>query len=155
MTGGNPMEAGRELDARIAEHVLGMTVRRVTPDWNRGREVTLFYLPGAALIEYSLDAALDAIMFRNGVDASDGMAQPLPAYSEDIAAAWEVVEKLAVCLPRITREVLPDGYRVQMSPRFVDAVVSPREVVATLAPFAICLTALQAVGVSSEGGSPG
>jgi hypothetical protein len=87
------MSPARELDALVAEKVLGMHVERIRPAWyHGGQEVLCFYQPLGTLMEYSLDAdACNAMMFRNGVDERDGIAPPLPFYTGDIAAAWEVV----------------------------------------------------------------
>lgn len=82
----------RELDIAIAERVLGMRVERVTPSWY-GREVILFYHPDDPLIVYSYDTnACNAMMYRNGVDNTNGIAPPLPNYSQELELAWSEVK---------------------------------------------------------------
>lgn len=138
---------GRALDALVAEKVLGYHVERITPEW-AGREVTLFFRPGNPLVEYSMDGRSDnACMYRNGVDDKDGIAPPLPIYSEDIAAAWEVVEHLK-----------SNGWAIRLSNKMVDwawwayvyeygseHATAEATVQEETAPLAICRAALQAV----------
>jgi hypothetical protein len=86
---------GRDLDIAVARYVIGMHVERITPAWY-GREVTLFFRPGNPLVEYSYDEhSCNAMMFRNGVDPSDGTARPLPLYSEEMDDAWSLRHWLA------------------------------------------------------------
>jgi hypothetical protein len=81
----------RDLDVAVAERVLGMHVERIKPAWYP-LEVTLFYWPNDPLITYSYDAnACNAMMYRNGKDDTAGTAPPLPRYSGDLSAAWEVI----------------------------------------------------------------
>lgn len=139
--------AGRELDALIAEKVLGFVVKRVKPEWYPA-EVTLFCYPNSDLIEYSCDPrSNNAIMFRNGRDDSDGSAAPLPNYSDDIEAAWEVVEHLT----RTTKQ----WFRLEMSCVTNEASFEISgagdadgdwTAEAETAPLAICRAALKAVG---------
>ena len=63
-------EAGRELDALVAEKVMGFAVRRGT-------------------LEY--DGSVSVWMVFD--DGSGGTLNPVP-YSTDIAAAWQVVERI-------------------------------------------------------------
>jgi hypothetical protein len=89
------MNAGRELDALVAEKVMGWRVERLRPEWYGGTEVLLFYEPGHALASYSYDErSCNACMYRNGADRTDGIAPPLPYFSCEIADAWAVVEKM-------------------------------------------------------------
>jgi len=81
------MEAGRELDALVAERVMGRKwYTMVTP----GGERSMMHEPGHVLIylteKYGLVPGRTEIGF---VDMSS-----IPAYSTDIGAAWEVVERL-------------------------------------------------------------
>src|SRR5437763_10661229 len=62
------VKPGRELDALVAERVMGWAVERNTVD---SEPIVMFSKPG----EYY---------------------GPVPPYSTDIAAAWEVVEKLSM-----------------------------------------------------------
>ena len=66
-----PHVAGRELDARVATKVMG---------WKE------------AWPKYAYDGTPSGVLFGAGIDPH-GCKIPLPHYSTDIAAAWEVVEK--------------------------------------------------------------
>jgi hypothetical protein len=110
------MQAGRELDALIAEKVMGYVPPR----------------PGTV-----------------GYDMKDLPRNRVPHYSTDIAAAWQVVEKLNLlskmkdgCLyfdPSLNKWVISEwsGGR-----EFAEGSVE-----ADTAPHAICLAALKAIGV--------
>lgn len=65
------MVGNRELDALVAEHVMGWV-----DFWQRGEVVMMAYPP----VEQSM-----------GFDAE---RHPVPAYSTDIAAAWGVMERM-------------------------------------------------------------
>ena len=86
-----------DLRLQVAEHVVGLHVERVKPDWYE-REVFCFYDPAfPQLVAYSWDAnACNAMMFCNGKDASAGYAPPLPSYeSEDSGGAeYEVINAM-------------------------------------------------------------
>lgn len=137
-----PLQAGRELDALIAEKVFGMVVRRIKPDWYP-YEVTLFFHPAYPdEIVYSCDEnASNAMMYRNGKDASDGAAPVLPNYSDDIASAWEVVEKMAQSYDFYLRFVSAwTAEFITIGGGEIDSADSET------APEAICLAALRAIG---------
>lgn len=88
------LEAGRELDALAAEYIFDLRVDVIKPDWY-DREVMLFISHESGLVVYSYDSnGCNAMMYRNRLNEVDGVADPLPYFSEDIAAAWEVVERL-------------------------------------------------------------
>ncbi len=121
------MQAGRELDALIAEKVMGWTDVTKTPTMANG---------------------LDGM----GLPPHDGppknrMFSSFPAYSTDIAAAFEVVEKVSAdykwdfnC---IYRE--PNDGKWAFGTYDRDGSFYPRNEAGT-APLAICLSALEAVG---------
>lgn len=148
------LKAGPELNALVAEKVLGLIRRDIEPTWYQRdgqppRIVTLFLHPDSGLVWYSYDKyGCNAIMHRNGVDDKDGSAEVLPSYSEDIAAAWEVVEQIGLfdARPSIDLDV---GLALQRESGG-DWVVKYRFgcVVArgNTAPLAICLAALEASG---------
>lgn len=71
-------------------------------------------------------------------------AHPLPRYSLDIAAAWQVVEKMRERPVYVVVEPHPDYWRAVVYDENWYFVVSEH---ADTAPFAICLAALRAVGV--------
>ena len=89
------VEELQALDRAVAERVLGFRVETVTPSWYGNREVWLFTRPGSTRVDYSWDASsCNACMYRNGVDDTDGTADPLPGYSDNIEAAWEIVDEM-------------------------------------------------------------
>lgn len=106
------LEAGPELDALVAEKVMGWNVHFVEPELRNGREHwrdpvhNTLYLP----------------------------SQWCP--SGDIAAAWEVVEKV---VPG------PQGFNLYLSSAW-QASFAGGTAVARTAPLAICRAALKAVG---------
>lgn len=129
------MIAGRELDALVAERVMGWTL--TTP------------------VDPACDFAVGTK--RDGTDARrnfgrgpDGKEVSFPLYSTDIAAAWQVVEKLRA-----------DGYEVQVAAEPDPRVSAYHCEIARLsdsgstvefddtAPLAICRAALAAVEVSA------
>ncbi len=76
------------------------------------------------------------------------LAGGCPAYSTDISAAWEIVEKLDQRVTVIKTRVLNDErYRVELrgpAHRFEFCEVAPA------APLAICLVALRVVGYTFQ-----
>ena len=143
------MEPGRELDALVAEKAMGYRRVDLTPEW-LGREVWCFYPGDSPLMEYSWDEPSgNAMMHRNGKDESDGTADILPSYSTDIAAAFEIVEKLRDQHMELELSVVPKGAPAypddaQWLAGFSDDGPTNQEWGAT-APHAICLAALKAV----------
>ena len=127
------MKAGRELDALVAEKVMGLTRHDesyVTE--SIGKVLRFVWRDGCGDCVYSGD------MF-------------LPRYSTNIADAWEVVEKLVS-----TPGPNGDHHSVQVD-YSGDAVVVIDEnedwqvsAIASTAPHAICLAALRAKGVTHE-----
>ena len=124
------MEAGRELDALIAEMVMGLT--RHDESYmvdGAGKVLRFVWRDGGGACVYSGD------MF-------------LPHYSTNIADAWEVVRKMGMVLIENSGEAFgqPDEWNVQFvghdsegEPHWVSASASTCEL-------AICLAALKAVG---------
>ena len=131
------MPAGRELDALVAKKVMGW---RITA-WNDGepwgnREVFPPFEP-----INGIPADCDCI--------SHSEAGEPPHYSTDIAAAWEVVEKMEACPYPHGAEIGSayvdglDGYIVAFGrggPEPIDVAEF-----AVTAPLAICRAALKAV----------
>lgn len=148
----------RELDPLIAEKVLGMHVERIKPDWYP-LEVMCFYREGSPLIVWSFDAAsCNAMMFRNGVDASDGTAEPLPQFSDDIADAWRVVEYMQELGWVMNLDCASLSKQRPFNARFFRDDESGLRAMdyAESAPLAICRAALKACGVDippDSGGS--
>jgi hypothetical protein len=106
------MKAGRELNIRVAEEVMG---RRFVQDEIFG----------------------DMESSNNG---THGYLQP---YSEDISAAWQVMEKLKPYCPRIGFDVYSQKWEVTFSAR--EANFSCPMVSANTAAEAICKAALLAL----------
>jgi hypothetical protein len=118
------MEAGQELDALVAEKVMGWT--------------NLFPVDTHAILGS-----------RTGINAR-GNRHQLPSYSTDIAAAWAVVEKLMmqdiwIAMCPYSFHAQPVGWFVEY---FIDKDKKGGEIEAATAPLAICLAALKAVGYS-------
>lgn len=116
------MEAGRELDALVAEKVMGWT-KRISAD-HTGSEIKVLRNMGI------IYAWKDAERKERGLD--------VPAYSTDIAAAWQVAEMMRGLDFRLNK----DGDWVCC---FGGTVAFCGE--SDTAPHAICLAALKAVGV--------
>jgi hypothetical protein len=164
------MPAGRELDALVAEKVMGLEVMR---DWPCGHqpdacelealrcewdEATCFELEGKPDLRW-----LGLYPQRHPVSADrddDGRFfgyTPLPFYSTDIAAAWGVGEKVWERVPKRSHGTFrymlnrrePDGCYVcefAMDPEGDWRTHSVGE--ADAAPLAICRAALLAVGIT-------
>ncbi len=120
------MEAGRELDALVAEKVMGW--RDVRPGHYTGSPGTMY---GKAPQPQPWDSPQDR---TKGVSF-------VPFYSTKIADAWEVIEKLADRDPMIAMW----GYEDGTAGWFCDFEGIKDH--ARTAPHAICLAALKAVGV--------
>lgn len=129
------MNAGRELDALVAEKVDGLEVAWgetwTFEDWNGSAGRTEKHGPGVP---------------KNGHDSS--IVPPLeavPWYSTSHEAAWSMVERMHGHL--LALEQHRDGYRAV----FRDSLTGPRKsdwARAPTAPLAICLAALKAHGVA-------
>ena len=117
----SPMNAGRDLDALVAERVMG---------WVHHPEQILG-MPPSTQAEFWTYMSGES---RHHVPA-------IPSYSTSLAAAWEVVEKfrgfeiiriMDQYVVHIPASILKDDYLVE-------------GIVADTAPLAICLAALKAV----------
>ena len=124
------MKAGRELDALIAEKVMGWSSQADGLYWDTGNHRTRLVL-GSIIAKKRKEMGLE--------NAQDFVFAP----STNIADAWEVVEKFVTADHR-------DGYDVQLSARSDGwmCCIFPYEPVegADTAPLAICLAALKAKG---------
>ena len=127
------MKAGRELDALIAEKVMG-------------------------LIAYKVQLVAPPPRVRT-IDELQRVGSPLPHYSTDIAAAWEVVQKLGRWRGFDFMLVMPDPEQTfhlhTYEAGWYEATNDgpERRVVgdADTAPLAICLAALKAVSQEGQG----
>lgn len=119
-----PTEAGRELDAIVAEKVVGYR-------WVKG---------GTFLLDSHLSVAV--LVEANGTHLD---TKNLPRYTSDIAAAWEVVEKLHEMGLYVAISKDPDRFTWDVR-GWNDKTNSNRFIgFAETAPLAICLAALKAV----------
>lgn len=136
------MKAGIELDALVAEKVMG---------WEEVRK-NFGGLQAGGSTEYFVGLApadKDGRRFHH----------PVPAYSTDIKHAWEVVEKLKECFPNpdSRRGASPllyfrlrfDNYEKKWEACWADGDYHPEgeyfEGASASAPEAICLAAIKAV----------
>lgn len=114
-----PSEAGRELDALVAEKVIGWQIHQ--PNWGCPPAVRR---PGGAISLY--------------------LPEAVPHYSTSIAAVWEVMEALRQRGVHLRVSSAYRGYEVQRWERDQWCSTEYGET----APLAICLAALKAVAVS-------
>lgn len=123
------MEAGREMDARIAEKVMGRTNVRFTEN-NQGQRRELLSDDPKNLYAWVI----------------------VPYYSTDIAAAWQVVKNMQSRKWIVDINASWDGTcdcQINADNGEIWAVVGESDDVAT-APLAICLAALKAVGNAGQ-----
>jgi len=129
------MEAGRELDALVAEKVMGWSSQADGLYWDAGNHRTRLVL--GSIIAKKRD--------EMGLENAHGFVF---APSTNIADAWEVVRKMGMVLIENSGEAFgqPDEWNVQFvghdsegEPHWVSASASTCEL-------AICLAALKAVG---------
>ena len=124
------VKAGRDLDALVAEKVMGFTVAHCLPVFS----------------------TQDEWYERVPITKDGGLERALSYYSTDIAAAWEVVGKLhgKISLQGPGTTDMGEGYATygtwtaQFQPKGEQTEVTEK---ADTAPLAICLAALKAVGV--------
>lgn len=127
------LKPGRELDARIAERLFGWTGLDPTARWGK-------YDCGDPGCEWT---CVDEPWCRGlGIspNARHGMPKPYPRFSEDIAAAWHIVEKLGLSVGPTADDA---GYRDGWFAEKPERVISFAK--AQTAPHAICLAALKAI----------
>lgn len=131
------MKAGRELDVLIGKKVLGLKVVKTV--WGKEKQYRQFSI-GAP--DYYDDAGCSELH------------NPLPSYSQDIEAAWQVVEKLTSDswkVTLITSEFGGTDCLIECTAgargRFYSDTM---EGLNTSAPLAICLAALKAKKVKTK-----
>jgi hypothetical protein len=123
------LDAGPELDALVAEKVMGWT-----------KEPSANPFPGPKSLPWNWVAP-----HSTWGPGTPGKCYPtsVPKYSTDIAAAWEVVEKLRDQF----EGVVVDGIKLPGAPAWQCIVMNESEKgEAQTAPLAICRAALKAVG---------
>jgi hypothetical protein len=129
------MPAGREMDALVAEKVMGEPKPIIVDDWD---SVFSRWLDGCP-IESPKEAWLEACLYEHG-DTQEWIPRP---FSTDIAAAWQVMEKLKdkfFC----GIEFCGDCWQASMQER--EGGLDYVEGNADTAPIAICRVALKAMG---------
>ena len=153
------LPAGRELDALVAEKVMGLEI--VHHEWPCG------YLPDAQSKEAAhpnWDAAFNikvplelrdpadatddawygerrAVFAHRRIDGSFAYVVPVPEYSTDLAAAWEVMARFLHDW-QIDIHGCAEGWEVALLSQEGDEVFGESDT----APLAICRAALKAVG---------
>ena len=148
------MEAGRELDALVAEKVMGLEVlgqstiayiegeTSIHPDskpehWSCYAESGPIYLQHC-VCEFKDEH--DEIIYGHIVQCCDAV----PLFSEEIGAAWEVVEVLTK-----KKEVTLEYYKLPTGDKWGIAIgMGTVTGFGDTAPLAICLAALKAEGVT-------
>ena len=129
------IQAGRELDASVAQYVMGAVPVR---DLNEGSRW------------HWLEGTVPGWRFPNGrAFASD---EGLPLYSSDTCATWEVVMSLMasgweVCVEPSYRDNAGDAWMVRMHHRVMGVTITES---GRTAPLAVCLAALRAVAESLD-----
>lgn len=125
------LKAGPELDALIAERVMGLNVAR---------------LLGQRPVYESSATCKDV-----GVIIGQAVFRPVKAYSTDISAAWEVVEMITRDTPKDLR---PSIFCLRQlgshHPRWECTFRWDRQAVGGSAAHAICLAALKALGIEVD-----
>lgn len=135
----NDKTPDRVIDCAIAEHVLGFHVENIGRPILHGypykADVLLFFAVGHPHVVYSYDDnSCNAMMYRNGVDDTDGTAPSLPSYCNELNEAWEIVAHMQ------TDPQFANFYSYIMGPGFwqLDSAAAAR---------AICLAALMSKGI--------
>lgn len=133
----NELQAGRELDALVAEEVMGW-IRTTGIDMSGTKE----YDPKRIITGWTF-----AVHLENQDTAVYFLDEHIPHYSTDITAAWEVWTKLPY--PKQLFQLAQNEYTCfcggDMTPGGVDYEWTAT---AETAPHAICLAALEAIGAT-------
>lgn len=130
------MKAGRELDALIAEKVMG---------WEAvNDELEIAKREGNPDLVDSQRWHRRKVWFKGNEKMACEECGTLPAYSTDIAAAWEVVEKAD--LWSLYGSIGDGPYRACIQFEDREGLMT-----ADTAPLAICLAALKAVSQEGQG----
>jgi hypothetical protein len=131
------VKPGRQLDALVAEKVMGWKCDNVAHESTEVR-----WIGDKTEVQHS--------GWENKCEGFGSLCPAhLPYYSTDIAAAWDVVEKLSrdVCTVEIKSHRRTMGWTC-FTRMPSDEGISPIRIQATTAPHAICLAALAAVGAT-------
>lgn len=121
------MDAGRELDALVAEKIIKLSAK--------------YWRPTCFVNDHELDANVWCYDCSGMVDDQERVPEH---YSTEIAAAWLVVEKLATQGLRLSLDAFGgDPWWVEFADEQWERGA---QATANTAPHAICLAALKAVG---------
>lgn len=126
-----PMKPGRELDAVIAEKVLGLNLEsEQNPDFGDGLMVRV--------------CEPKTIQTISGPYRENGL-RPLPHYSASMSAAWAVVEQLREKGIYFATTNCHERWDVWLSVNPIDDLVGEATASSVSLPLAICLAALKAI----------
>lgn len=81
-----------ELDVAAARRLYH--VEKLHPAWCDWDVLGFFQVGWPHMIYSWDDHACEAIMYANGIDGTDGAAKPLPFFSTDMGACWEVIREI-------------------------------------------------------------
>lgn len=129
------LPAGRELDALVAEKVMGLCIERA---WYDARG---YRLPDP----HDPEIPCHEIYYAPRGAANFGTLE-IPHYSRDIEAAWEVVEKLTERFSVLVGQFHRGGTACKLTSWEIDGEMIHANMLAEAAPLAICRAALKAVG---------
>lgn len=121
----------RELDYQVATKVLKRRVRRCWTDWQG-------------------DKGYPSVEGVGTFDPEFAINRPIPHYTRDVQAAWEVVSGLDGEWSIVGHEGVGWEAKFYSSTGGMDAVVVRVSATADTAPLAICLTALRTVQDSDQ-----
>lgn len=127
------MEASRELDALVAEKVMGFYLHKRRDEWNDGDPYFYVTYP-------NFDG-----------HGSDELIHKIPNYSTDISAAWKVIEKVQESCGGIDLKFNRHDrmWETDFLASDNDCLILGCDGAPTVA-HAICLAALKAVGYSAS-----
>lgn len=124
------MKPGRELDAMVAEKVIGLECYPSHKAWMQSGMPHIQYWSGA-------------VQYPAYWNEAHEEALSVPDYSTDICAVWEVVDKLKICItPQSIGAPEEYAYMVEYEN---EPAVKRIQIFSSTAPEAICKVALSAV----------
>jgi len=134
------MKAGREMDALVAEKVMGREVTANVGGFERGSGWHDDY--GFTRSRHPRNPPYT---FGDKLEESNANYERVPFYSTNISAAWEVVEKMRERALCVTLEwTITDGWDFSITPHDFPYEFCIKENASSI-PLAICLAALKAV----------
>lgn len=131
-------QAGRELDAEVAEKVMGLVACGA---WVQEWELGPFYWAERKCTVHAACYPAD-VSLRDQPTGFHATDTALPFFSTDIAAAWPVLEKMLARGYTASLDMDPDSVPYVM--QFWDANDKMSHAVSKSLPLAICLAALAA-----------